>query len=375
MDTTDPLIRFDEKGICQYCHVHDELERAYPLNNVGRKKLNEIVEKIKKKGRGKKYDCVIGVSGGTDSTYQLYLAKKLGLRPLVIHLDNGWDSEIATSNIRNATKRLGFDLQTYVIDWEEFKKIQIAFLRASTPDSEIPTDEAIKSILYRVAAQERIKYLINGHSFRTEGKVPVMWSYGDGLYIKSVCRRFGNIKIKTFPNFTLYDFIKYAFVYRIKQIRLLYYFPYQKGEVKKMLSEELKWQDYGGHHYESIYTRFLQGYILPKKFKIDKRKREFSALIRSGQMTRDEALRRIQDEPPLNLNLAASDKDYVIKKLGLTEQEFDAIMSESKKTFLEYPNYLRFIIRFRKPIRFLYRFVSPNSPPLLDENLIKGLKK
>ncbi len=367
MDSTDPLMRLDAEGVCQYCKIHDEMELQYPLNALGRIEFDKIVEDIKKAGKGKKYDCIIGVSGGTDSTYQLHLAKELGLNVLAVHFDNGWNSDIAVSNIQKATDALGYDLITYVVDWEEFKDIQIAFLKASTPDSEIPTDLAIQSTLYKIAAEEGIKYIMNGHSFRTEGKVPIMWSYGDGKYLKAVHRLFGRKKLKTFPNYTIWNLFYYTYIKRIKQVRILYYFPYNKPEIKKLISEKYDWVDYGGHHYESVYTRFYQGYILPNKFGIDKRKREYSALVRSNQMTRQEAFDKLKNEAPMPAELAASDKQYVIKKLGLSEEEFENIMKLPEKTFLDYPNYYSIIRKFRKPIRWLYRMVSPTTPLLLTE--------
>ncbi len=367
MDTTDPLIRFDSRGICQYCHLHDRLERDYPLDAGGEAELFRIIEEIKHKGAGKPYDCVIGVSGGTDSTYQLYLAKKLKLRPLVVHFDNGWDSEIAVSNIKHATEKLGFDLYTYVVDWEEFKNLQIAFLRASTPDCEIPTDIGIKATLYRAAAGHGIKYIVNGHSFRTEGKVPIMWSYGDGRYIKSIQKIFGPKRLKSFPNFTLFDLFYYSYFKRIKQFRLLYYFAYHKKSIKKMLKKELNWQDYGGHHYESVYTRFYQGYILPEKFGIDKRKREFSTLIRSGQLDRQEALDVLKTTLPMPREQAERDRAYVVKKLGLSDDEFSDIMQQKPRSFLEFPNYYNTLKKYRLPIISLYKIVSHSTPPILME--------
>jgi len=374
MDTTDPLIVFDEEGICNYCRLHDHLEKLHPLNEEGKERLEAIIAKIKDRGRGKPYDCVIGISGGTDSTYQLYLANKFGLRPLVVHFDNGWNSNIAVSNIEKATRRLGYDLHTYVVDWEEFKNLQVAFLKASTPDSEIPTDIAIKSTLYRVAAKEGIKTIIKGHSFRTEGRTPLLWSYGDGRYIKDVNRTFNKKRLRSFPNLTLIKLFYYTLVKRIKQIRLLYYVEYDKDMIKTMLKNEFDWKDYGGHHYESIYTRFCQGYILPFKFNIDKRKREFSALIRSRQMTRAEALEKIK-QPPLSSEREKRDRAYVIKKLDLTEGDFSHIMSAPQKTFLEYKTYYPWISRLRKMVRIFYKLISPTTPLLLYSPGIRRIRQ
>lgn len=367
MDDTDPGLRLDEEGICQYCRVQEELEEQYPLGVEGHAALEAQIAEMKAAGKGKAYDCIIGVSGGTDSTYQLHLAKEHGLRALAVHFDNGWNSDIAVSNIEHVTRKLGFELQTYVVDWEEFKDLQLAFLKASTPDSEIPTDLAIQRVLYDVAAQEGVKYILNGHSFRTEGKVPIYWSYGDGRYLKAVHKKFGTVPLKTFPNYTIWNLFYFSYIKRIKQVRLLYHVPYNKPEVKKMITEEYGWKDYGGHHYESVYTRFYQGYILPKKFGIDKRKRELSALIRSGQVSKAEAKAILVNEPTMPEELAKSDKAYVIKKFGLTEQEFEDIMDAPHRTFEDFPNYYSIIKRFRKPIEWLYRIVSPTTPLLISE--------
>lgn len=367
MDSSDPGLRLDNDGECQYCRLHDDLEVQYPLGDRGNDMLMEQIAQMKAAGRGKRYDCIIGVSGGTDSTYQLHLAKEHGLRALAVHFDNGWNSDIAVSNIEHVTKTLGFDLQTYVVDWQEFKDLQLSFLKASTPDSEIPTDLAIQKVLYKVAADENVRYVLNGHSFRTEGKVPIAWSYGDGRYLKAVQKQFGTVKLKSFPNYTIKDLFYYTYIKRIKQVRLLYYVPYDKEKIKTFLTKKYGWKDYGGHHYESVYTRFYQGYILPEKFGIDKRMREYSALIRSLQMSKEEAKRRLHNEPPMPPEQAASDKAYVIKKFEISPEEFEAIMSLPHKRFEDYPNYYNIIKRFRKPIEWLYRMVSPTTPLLIRE--------
>jgi N-acetyl sugar amidotransferase len=347
--------------------MQEQLERQYPLSPAGEQAFHAEIAKIKKAGEGKRYDCIIGVSGGTDSTYQLHLAKKHDLRALAVHFDNGWNSDIAVKNIERVTKKLGFELTTYVVDWPEFRDLQLAFLKASTPDSEIPTDLAIQKILYSTAAAEGVKYIMNGHSFRTEGKVPIMWSYGDGRYLKAVHRKYGSVPLKTFPNYTITDLFYYTYLKGIKQFRFLYYVPYDKTSTKRFLSEEYGWEDYGGHHYESVYTRFYQGYILPTKFGIDKRRREFSALIRSGQMNRSEAILKLRNEPPMPTEQAERDKRYLIKKFEISEEEFESLMALPHHTFLDYPNYYSIIKRFRKPISLLYRMVSPTTPLLIEE--------
>lgn len=352
LDTTIPEIRFDEKGVCQFCKIHDDLEREFPLNEDGQKKLNQFIEEIKRRGRGKPYDIIIGVSGGRDSTFGLYTAVKLGLRPLAVHFDNGWNSEIAVTNIKEATSKLNVDLETYVVDWEEFKDLQKSFLKASVSDAEIPTDVAIHGLLHRIAAKENIQYILFAHSFRTEGFSPIGWTYMDGKYIESVHKKFGTKPLKTFPNFTLKDFLYYRIVKNIKVVPLLSYVPYEKDKVHEILGKELGFQYYGGHHHESYYTHFFQSYYLPKRFNIDKRKLEYSAMIRSGQMTREAAFKEIQENPyPYEEDLM----NYTIHKLGLTRQEFEAVCQQPLKTFQDYPTYYPLMKVLKLPLRLAYR--------------------
>ncbi|MCJ7463931.1 MAG: N-acetyl sugar amidotransferase [Thermoplasmata archaeon] len=341
MDTSDPDIRFDGDGVCNHCHTYDEtVKREVFVGEQGRRLLEDLVVKVKKDGAGKQYDCMIGVSGGVDSTFVAYKVKQLGLRPLAVHLDNGWDSELAVNNIHKTLEKLGIDLYTHVIDWEEFKDLQLAFLKASTPDSEIPTDHAIVSLLYQTADRLRIKYVITGYTARTEGIGTPAWSQGyyDWKYIESLHRQFGTVPLRTFPHMTRKEWLRF----RRKQvwIHILDYVDYVKKDAIKILEHELGWQYYGGKHYESIYTRFFQGYILPRKFGYDKRKFHFSSLICSGEMTREEALEELK-KPPYPLEMQEADKTYVVKKLGITEEEFERIMNLPKKTIYDYPSHAK----------------------------------
>ncbi|MDQ3190058.1 MAG: N-acetyl sugar amidotransferase [Bacteroidota bacterium] len=339
LDTTIPGIVFDEKGICGFCKVYDELEKIYPLTKR-EEGLKELVEKIKKRGENKKYDCIVGVSGGTDSIYTLYHAVKLGLRPLAVHFDNGWNSKIAVSNIKNACQKLNVDLFTYVVDWEEFKDLQVSFLKASTSDADIPSDIGIMATLINAAAKENVKFVLNGHSFRTEFVMPIGWTYMDGKYIKSVHKKFGTKKLRSFPNFTLMDMVWYNIVRGIKIVPFLNYFDYQKEKAMALLKDELNWEYYGGHHHESTYTKFFQSYYLPKKFNIDKRKTELSAMVLSGHISRNEALKEIQANP---YHFDQEVVDYTISKLGLSKEEFEKIMKSPVKSFHDYPTYFPMI--------------------------------
>lgn len=294
--------------------------------------LEELIGKIKTKGKGKRYDCIVGVSGGTDSTYTLYLTKKLGLRPLAVHFDNGWNSDTAVTNIKNATSKLDVDLYTYVIDWEEFKDLQKAFLKASVPCIEVPTDVAIHGTLFRLAKEEKVKYILGGQSFMTEGTVPREWSYIDGTYIKSVHKLYGNVPLKSYNNATIYRIAYYLFVKRIKQIPFLNYVDYSKEDAKEVLEKELDWKYYGGHHYENVYSHFAFGWYSYHKFGIDKRKISLSGPVRMGKLSRKEALEQINEPPPVSQETV----DYCVKKLGLTKEEFDEIMKNPNKSYLDY---------------------------------------
>jgi N-acetyl sugar amidotransferase len=339
MDTSDPEITFDENGECNHCHTYDRLVREHIVDgDAGRERLEKLVSDIKRAGQGKQYDCLIGVSGGVDSTYVAYLVKKLGLRPLAIHLDNGWDSELAVKNIEETLKRLGIDLYTEVLDWEEFKDLQAAFLKASTPDSEIPTDHAIVAILGNMAAKLGIKYILIGNNVRTETHLPRAWSQGhfDWKYIRELHKRFGTRPLKTFPHFGFFTY--YLRMLTQKRIAILDYVNYTKKEALRVLQEELGWRYYGGKHYESIYTRFYQGYILPEKFGFDKRRCHLSSLICSGEMTREQALAELSI-PTYSPSMQEEDREYVAKKLGFSDEAFAAIMTAPKKSYWDYPSY------------------------------------
>ncbi|MFA6980584.1 MAG: N-acetyl sugar amidotransferase [Ignavibacteriaceae bacterium] len=352
LDSTVPGIEFYSNGECSYCKLNDLLEEEYPLDSSNN--INDLIDKIKKSGKGKKYDCIAGISGGTDSTYTLYLAKKFGLRVLAVHFDNGWNTELAVSNINNTLSKLGFDLFTYVVNWEEFKDLQLSFLKASTIDVEIPTDLAINGVLYRVALNEGLKYVLTGISFRTEGNMPQAWGYGDGKYMKSVQKLFGTKKLKTFPNITLLSMIYYNIIRQVKIVRFLNYFDYSKQTAAKILEKELGWRNYSGHHFESIYTRFFQGYISPVKFGVDRRIIALSAQVRSGHLSREEALKKISEKHYSDKEIEA-DKIYIAKKMGISFEEFENILDSPPRTFHDYKSNYNFLKRFQFVIRFLSR--------------------
>ncbi|HUV06629.1 MAG TPA: N-acetyl sugar amidotransferase [Spirochaetia bacterium] len=363
MDTTDPLITFDAEGVCSHCRDY-EIRAGKELYSQmdGDERLGRLVDEIKEKGKNKKYDCIIGLSGGMDSTMVAYTVKNLGLRPLAIHLDNEWDADIAVSNIENIIKRLGIEYRAVKTDWEEYKDLQLAFLKASIPNAEIPTDHAIVAKLYQTAAEEKIRYIISGGNIVTEAIMPFGWGYDakDLKYIKAIHKRFGSGILKTFPKLTLFNWVYYTFVKKIKFIPILNYIRYNKKQATGILEKEIQWKHYGAKHFESVYTRFFQSYILPIKFTIDKRKAHFSTLINSGQMTREDAVREMEKDPYPTEKMMREDRKHVLDKLGISGDEFDAIMKQPVKTFRDYPNNYFFFYKLRVLVAFAKRIATHN---------------
>ena len=334
LDSQTPKINLvlDENGVCNNCNKYDYFVSK---NIVGlsyddkERRLNQLVEKIKKAGKGKKYDCILGISGGMDSAYLALRAHELGLHPLVVHFDNGWNSELAVKNIYNIITKLNYDLHTYVINWEEFKDIQLSYFKASVIDIEVPTDQFIYATLYEIAYEKGIRYILDGNNIETEfWGGSWKWSYDklDLENLQNIHKKFGSIKLTKYPKLGKFQRYFYNTIVGIESAYLLNYLPYNRAEVINTLENEFGWQDPGGKHYESIFTRFYQGYILPNKFGIDKRKAHLSNLIWSGQITRDEAL-VILEKPTYDINLQQIDKEYIIKKWNLSDVEFEEIMN------------------------------------------------
>ncbi len=343
MDTSDPNITFDDQGVCNHCHTYDaHVMHSVHTGEQGRHLLGEKAEEIRRDGAGRPYDSVIGVSGGVDSTYVAWLVKSLGLRPLAVHLDNGWDSEIAVSNISTVLKKMSIDLHTEVLDWEEFRDIQLAFLRASTPDAEVPSDHAIFACLYHTAAKMGVRHVITGLNIRTETHMPAAWSNGhiDWGYLKSIHSAYGSgRRIRSFPHYNFYQYVT-GFRKSHRTLNILDYVDYSKSEALKFLEKELGWRDYGGKHYESVYTRWYQGVYLPRKFGFDKRRCHLSSRICSGELTREFALEEL-NKPTYDRALQQQDCVYVAKKFGLSSEEFDAIMTAPTRRFEEFASYAK----------------------------------
>lgn len=350
-DNTVPNISFDATGVCNYCHQIESLDREYPTDVEGDRQLEQIIEAMKRDGVGKKYDAVIGVSGGCDSSYLVHVMHKAGLRLLAAHFDNTWNSTIATENIHNLLERLNIDLFTVVVDNKEYDDIYRSFLRAGVKDIECPTDIGLATTLYKAAEKFGIKYMIEGHSFRTEGIAPLGWVYMDGKYIESVQKQFGTYKIKTFPNLWLKDFLRWMVLARIKKVRPLYYMDYDKEAAKKLLAEKYDWQWYGGHHLENRFTAFYHSYFLPTRWGIDYRIAGYSAYCRNGWMTRDEALALMMESPYIEEDLIG----YVKKRLGLSDVEFDQLMHLPKKTYQDYRTYKKTFERMRPFFWLMYK--------------------
>ena len=351
IDTTVPGAKFDESGVCSYCKIHDRLDKEYPLGEEGKMRLAQIVDSIKVSGKNNKYDCLVGISGGRDSIYALYLTKKLGLRPLAVHFNDGFGNPVAGENMKKATDKLNIEMRTITSDWRESKDLKLAFLKASTPEMEEGTDIGIATSLYGVAARENIKYILLGHSMKTEGISPLEWGYLDGAYLKNVHKKFGTVKLRKWkpedPGFNLdfYHIFYYTIVKKIKSIPILNYVSYVRRDAEEIIKRELGWVYTGAHYYDDLYQSLLT-YIYRVKFNMDRRKFNYSALIRSGQMSREAALERIKDiyviEDPKVIDLC-------IKRLGITREELEKYIKEPPKTFRDYPTNYRYI-KLLKPL-------------------------
>lgn len=349
MDTSDPEIVFDQDGFCNHCtQALIKINKNNFANDEERIKfLTRTVEKIKDSGKGKDYECIIGLSGGVDSSYLAYVVvKELGLRPLAVHVDNGWNSELAVQNIENIVKKLNIDLYTYVIDWEEFKDLQKAYLKASVVDLEVLSDNAISIAIHRLLKKYKLKYFLIGHNQQAESIMPASWLYTykfDSLNIKSIYRKFGSgKKLKTYPLLSFWGYISYRFFDKSRSINILDLVPYNKKDAIKLLKSEFNWRDYGGKHYESKITQIYQAYILPKKFNIDKRRAHLSSLIVSDQITRESALESINEELYDKTKLK-EDIAFFCKKLDLTSDEFEEIIRAKPVPHYAYPSYNKLI--------------------------------
>lgn len=342
MDTTDSKISFDENGICDHCRNFDEKIKPYwkpQENRFG--ELEKIAEKIRRAGQNKDYDCLLGLSGGADSSYLAYIAKEImHLRPLAYLVDTGWNLNVAVENIERMVKGLGLDLYTEVVNWKEMADLQLAFFRSSISSCDFPQDHAICAGLYNYAVKHHIKYVLTGSNNSTEFiRPPVEWIYmNDVVMMCDIHRKFGRVQLKTFPSCGMLRYkILYRYIYGMRRIYPLDYVVYDKAEAEKFLHEKYGWIKYENKHYENVFTRFFEGYYLPHKFGFDTRKNVLSNQILAGTMTREEAL-KILETPPYDPDQMKLDKEYIAKKMGITEKEFDDIIAMPPKTPKDYRN-------------------------------------
>jgi N-acetyl sugar amidotransferase len=352
----DPDLEISD-GECNHCKRYDLLLATRIVPEKQRQQhLQKIVAAIKHAGRNHEYDCVIGVSGGVDSTYVALKVIELGLRPLAVHVDNGWDSEMAVSNIEKMLNSLSIDLQTVVLVLREFYELQRAFLLASTPDTDIPSDHAIQAALWQCARQHNIKYIISGMNFATESINVPSWSYGhsDWRYIKDVQRKFDGCRLKTFPHYSLRLLLWTAVVRRVKIVSILNYMSYNRAAAIEEITTRLNWTAYEGKHFESIYTRWAQGRLLPYKFGIDKRRGHLSDLVNSGQISRSAALSQLHEDfyPE---RLVRADEDLLKKKLALSDSQLKDILSAPPASFRDFRNSHERVQRLRALVNELRR--------------------
>ena len=346
MDTSDPDIFFDSNGYCNNCnsYITNNIDRKYE-SNISEFKWEEYSKKIKNICKNRQYDCILGVSGGVDSSYAAILCKKYNLRTLLVHIDNGWNTEIATNNISKLAKKLDFDFVSYVIDWDEFREIQLAFLRALSVDLEMPTDIAIHAGIYKFASKYNIKYIISGGNLATEGMLPLAWGfhrYKDMKMYNYIVNNYSSVKIKSTPTIGLLLESYYRFFKKIKTLYILNYHDYDKDNVKKYLIENYDWVDYGGKHHESRITELWQGYVMPKVFGIDYRRPTLSAQILNNKITRNKAIDILSEDPVELININ-SKIQFICNKFNITLDDFNAFISVTPKCYKNFPNNKTFI--------------------------------
>jgi N-acetyl sugar amidotransferase len=347
MDTTDSAISFDNKGVCDHCQTfYTEIKPNWHTGSLGYAQLDKLVGRIKQAGKGRDFDCIIGVSGGIDSSYLTYLAKtEMGLRPLVFHVDAGWNSQEAVNNIEKLIEHLGLDLYTHVIDWEEMRDLQLAFFKSGVPHIDMPQDHTFFATMYKFATDNKVKYILTGANYSTECiRNPIEWMYyqSDLIQLRDIHARFGLRPLVSFPTTSILRHKIYMpYVKGIRVVRPLNYVPYLKEDAIELLSKKIGWQPYPQKHFESRFTRFYEGYWLPTRFGYDTRRVQFSSLILTGQMTREEALKELES-PAYDPEMIAHDFEFVATKLGISVQELKGYAGAPRKTYRDYKSQQRF---------------------------------
>lgn len=366
MDTSDPEIVFDTDGVCNHCLNFDkEWSLSWFPDEKGKVMLDQAMTDIREKGKGKEFDCIIGLSGGVDSSYLALVLKEYNLRPLVVHVDAGWNSELAVHNIEQIVKFCGYELHTHVMDWEEIRDLQVAYLKAGVANQDVVQDHAFFASLYHFAVKNKISNVVSGGNIATESVFPNAWHHDamDAISLKDIHKKFGSGKLRTFKPISFYKYyFYYPFIKKMKVIRPLNYLPYDKAEALNELKEKVGYKEYGRKHGESRFTKFFQNHYLPVKFQIDKRRAHFSSMILSRQLTRDEAMEALS-EPFYEENELKADKIYVAKKLGIEVEVFETMIESSGNHYSEYKNW-DFYYGYSLKLRSLlskFKFVSEKS--------------
>lgn len=358
-DETVSGISFDKNGVCNYCHTMEKFEDEFKTGTPeGKQMLYQIIKEIKRKGKGKKYDCIIGVSGGTDSSYLLAKLVKWGLRPLAVHYDNTWNTPIATENMKKILSKLHVDLYTYSIDKKEADDIFLSFMKASVPELDASTDLALAEVMYRTAAKYKVQYVIEGHSFMTEGISPLSNMYFDGKYIQSIHKQFGNLPMKTYPLMDFNHFMKWTLIKKIKKIRPLWYIDYSKEKARNYLKKEFDWKYYGGHHLENRIVAFQHCYYNYHKFHMDNRNLSLAAGVRSGLIDREDAIKDYYYSKP---NMEDGLLEYFKNRLSLSDKEFEDLINLPNKRYTDYPTYKK---RFHRLRPLFYVLAKANLVPM-----------
>jgi len=342
MDSSDPKIVFDSDGVCNHCHQFDEVTRKnwFP-DGEGARRLEVILDRIRSEGRKNEYDCIIGLSGGVDSSYLALKVKQWGLRPLVVHVDAGWNSELAVANIEKIVKYCGYDLHTQVMNWEEMRDLQLAYLRSGVANQDVPQDHAFFASMYHFAMRNNIKYIFSGGNIATESVFPRAWhgSAMDAINLRAIHKKFGKQPLTTYKTISFFQYyIYYPMIKGMRTILPLNYLPYDKESAIAELQETVGWRTYGRKHGESLFTKLFQNYVLPRKFGYDKRRPHFSSLIMSGQMSRETALEKL-NEPLYDPAELEIDLDFLCKKLRISRSEFEELMQGQPHHYSDFPNW------------------------------------
>lgn len=342
LDTSDPEISFDRSGVCNHCQTFDAvISKSWMPDARGAAALDAIAADIRRSGEGKPFDCILGLSGGVDSSYLAIKAKELGLRPLVVHVDAGWNSELAVHNIERIVEYCGFELFTHVLNWREVQDLQVAYIKSGVANQDVVQDHGFFATLYHFAVRENIKYVLNGGNIATEAVFPKAWHHAamDAINLRAIHRRFGKVPLVDYKTISFFDYyIYYPLIRGMRVVRPLNYMPYDKRAALQELKEKAGYKEYGRKHGESVFTKFFQNYYLPKRFGYDKRRPHLSSMILSGQLSRAEALQKL-DEPLYDADELHNDREYVARKLGMSVEELEGYIAAPIRHYTDYPNW------------------------------------